>query len=348
MGNLLPYLSSGAQVKFNLISTIQSNLPEILTFYLGIAICRMYANPVDLKKLIPAILAVYCFHYLSGYIIVYKIAVFGIDSSEQFTFNTFNHAIVTLWKFFKYCGLGMGYYFVMKGIQNQKKITQLEKEKQDAEYAFLRSQINPHLLNGTLKYIYEETLTLSKNLAADVAILRDIMLYSLQSDKDDRLVLLNHEIAHIRNVIKINQLRFNNRLEIILNIKGNTEGVKIIPLILITAVENILKHGVCTDKEAPVKIDLEIDDIKGCIHLNTWNQNRKGPKELSSGIGLDNIKKRLINHYQNTFSLITTATEHDYQLSLSIPFFRPFQTSEMQPTENIAVNNRIFYQTSAV
>jgi LytS/YehU family sensor histidine kinase len=242
----------------------------------------------------------------------------------------------------------MGYYFVMKGIQNQKKITRLEKEKQDAEYAFLRSQVNPHLLNGTLKYIYDQTLPISKKLAADVAILRDIMLYSLQSDKDDRMVLLNHEIAHIRNVIKINQLRFNNRLEIALNIKGNTQEVKILPLILITVVENILKHGVCTAKEHPVTIDLEIDDVKGYIRLNTWNQNRKGPKELSTGIGLNNIKKRLTNHYQDAYSLIITASQNDYHLSLSVPFSRCFQKSAIEVTQSILSNNSISYQTSAI
>jgi LytS/YehU family sensor histidine kinase len=84
-------------------------------------------------------------------------------------------------------------------------------------------------------------------------------------------------------------------------------------------VENILKHGNCTDQNYPVKIFLTINEADGYVYLNTFNRKKKGPKELSSGIGLDNIKKRLAHHYQKRFILNITESEQDYFLDLSIP-----------------------------
>ncbi|MFW0716130.1 sensor histidine kinase [Pedobacter sp. N23S346] len=196
----------------------------------------------------------------------------------------------------------------------------MEKERLDTENAFLRAQINPHFLNNTLNFFFTKSLPHSKELANGIMTLSEIMRYSLEIDSDDRMTLIDDEIEHIKNVIKINQLRFNHKLQIDFQIKGNTQNVRVIPLILITVVENILKHGNCTDKNYSVKIFLNINEADGYVYLNTFNLKKKGPKELSSGIGLDNIKKRLAHHYQKKFILNITETDQDYLLDLSIPF----------------------------
>ncbi|MFD2288980.1 sensor histidine kinase [Pedobacter petrophilus] len=227
---------------------------------------------------------------------------------------------MNLYKFVKYALLSFSLFYFHESFKREKQLRIIEKEKLDTENAFLRAQINPHFLNNTLNFFYTKSLPFSPELANGIMTLSEIMRYSLEIDKDDRMTLIDEEIQHIKNVIKINQLRFNHKLQIDFKIEGNTQNVRIIPLILITVVENILKHGNCTDKKYPVQIFLSINEADGYIYLNTYNQKKKGPKELSSGIGLANIKKRLSHHYQDKFMLTITDTEQDYLLDLSIPF----------------------------
>ncbi|MCX2432662.1 sensor histidine kinase [Pedobacter sp. GR22-10] len=221
--------------------------------------------------------------------------------------------------FVKYALLSFSIYYFRQSINREKELRIIEKEKLDTEYAFLRAQINPRFLNNTLNFFFAKSLPLSEELANGIMTLSEIMRYSLAIDSDDRMTLIDQEIEHIKNVIKINQLRFNHKLQIDFKIEGNTHNVRLIPLILITVVENILKHGNCTDQNYPVKIFLTINEADGYVYLNTFNRKKKGPKELSSGIGLDNIKKRLAHHYQKRFILNITESEQDYFLDLSIP-----------------------------
>jgi LytS/YehU family sensor histidine kinase len=264
---------------------------------------------------------VFAFSYLHWYITGYHIRpLIRANGSPPPPFNFWQYGNIVLWVFIKYSLLGIGYYFATRSYKHERKLRLIEKEKHEAEYAFLRAQINPHFLNNTLNFFFAKSLPLSEELANGIMTLSEIMRYSLEMDKDDRMTLIDEEIEHIKNVIKINQLRFNNKLQIDFNVSGKTDNVRLIPLILITVVENILKHGDCTDKLHPVKIALSINEIDHHIHLSTWNKKKNGPKELSSGIGMENIKKRLANHYKKGFSLIINETGVDYSLELTLPY----------------------------
>jgi len=274
-----------------------------------------------LFRLVFCILLVFAFSYLHWYIIAYQIRPhIRASGSPPPPFNFWQHGTIILWIFIKYAILGIGYYFATRSYKHQKKLRLIEKEKHEAEYAFLRAQINPHFLNNTLNFFFAKSLPLSEELANGIMTLSEIMRYSLEIDKDDRMTLIEEEIGHINNVIKINQLRFNNKLQIDFNISGNPDNVRLIPLILITIVENILKHGDCTDNLHPVKIALNINETDHHIRLSTWNKKKKGPKELSSGIGMENIRKRLSNHYKKGVALNINETEIDYSLELTLPY----------------------------
>jgi LytS/YehU family sensor histidine kinase len=255
---------------------------------------------------------------LNTYIISALIHANQVAGSKA-PFYWLRFSVEVLWLFIMYASFSFGYHYFNQNLRHQKKLRLIEKEKHEAEYAFLRAQINPHFLNNTLNFFFAKSLPLSQELADGIMTLSKIMRYSLEMDKDDRMTLIDEEIEHIKNVIKINQLRFNNKLQIDFNVNGNTNNVKLIPLILITIVENILKHGDCTNKLHPVKITLNINEIDHNIRLITWNKKKNGPKELSSGIGMENIKKRLENHYNKGVALNINETEIDYSLELTLP-----------------------------
>ncbi len=321
LNNILTYAQDPKSYILNIGDIFIFQIPNICTVYLCILACKKCNNPLKPFSLFLGITIVFAISYVLWYATTYHIRPYvNANGSTPPPFNFINYGAAVLLVFIRYAIIGIGYHFASEGIKHQKKLRLIEKEKHEAEYAFLRAQINPHFLNNTLNFFFAKSLPLSQELADGIMTLSQIMRYSLEMDKDDRMTLIDEEIEHIKNVIKINQLRFNNKLQIDFNVKGITINVRLIPLILITIVENILKHGSCTDQAHPVKIALSINEINHKIQLNTWNIKKNGPKELSSGIGMENIKKRLRNHYNNDFALNINETDLDYSLELILPY----------------------------
>jgi LytS/YehU family sensor histidine kinase len=181
--------------------------------------------------------------------------------------------------------------------QKQRKILeaqklQLEVEKSEANLNFLKAQINPHFLHNTLNFLYAKSLPYSNELSEGILTLSDIMRYALsEGNAKEGKAPLKDEIEHVRNVIKINQLRFDNKLNVNFQVSGVVDGAMIIPFVLITLVENAFKHGDLKKQEHPIDVKLNVEGKK--ISFYCRNKKKTGPKELSTGVGLENIKKRL-------------------------------------------------------
>lgn len=202
-----------------------------------------------------------------------------------------------------------------KELEEQK--LKLEVEKMQADLKFLKSQINPHFLHNTLNSFYARSLPLSTELADGILTLSEMMRYALgESYTVDGKVLLRDEIEHLRNFIKMNQFRFRNHLHVQLELKGETSGALIIPFVLITLVENIFKHGDLTSEAYPVVIEVELKE-EG-LYYRSRNRKKIGPKELSTGIGLDNIQKRLQMAYGDGFILKAKNEDEFYTTELII------------------------------
>jgi len=194
---------------------------------------------------------------------------------------------------------------------------QLEVEKSQANLNFLKAQINPHFLHNTLNYLYSKSLPLSEELSEGILTLSDIMRYALSDGNTvDGKSLLKEEIEHVQNVIRINQLRFSNKLNVDLTISGNINGARIIPFVLITLVENAFKHGDLKSVNDPILIRIKVEN--GVLHFLCRNKKKSGPKEISTGLGLDNISKRLELAYGNKHTFKITDEENYYTTELTL------------------------------
>jgi LytS/YehU family sensor histidine kinase len=223
-----------------------------------------------------------------------------------------------------YIGLSLliAYLTHLRDERKQRKILeaqkmQLEVEKSLANFNFLKAQINPHFLHNTLNFLYAKSLPYSSELSEGILTLSDIMRYALsEGNAKDGKAPLKDEIEHVRNVIKINQLRFSNNLNVKFNVEGVVNGATIIPFVLITLVENAFKHGDLKSTEYPIEINLFIDHSKLSFYCR--NKKKNGPKELSTGIGLDNIQKRLDLAYGKDYSLNVKDEADFYTTELTI------------------------------
>lgn len=201
-----------------------------------------------------------------------------------------------------------------KVLEEQKM--QLEVEKSQANFNFLKAQINPHFLHNTLNFLYAKSLPYSTELSEGILTLSDIMRYALGPAARDGKVALKDEIEHVRNVIKINQLRYSNNLNVAFDVNGVVNGATVVPFILITLVENAFKHGDFKSAEHPIEIKIQVDNHR--MHFLCRNKKKSGPKEISTGIGLDNIKKQLDLTYGRNYRLDVRDEAEFYTTNLTI------------------------------
>ncbi|MBC7651916.1 MAG: histidine kinase [Deinococcales bacterium] len=191
----------------------------------------------------------------------------------------------------------------LNSLRDDKKLQKiLEIQNLQANYNFLKAQINPHFLHNTLNFFYAKSLPYSEELSEGILTLSEIMRYALSKENAiDGKILLKDEIEHLRNVIKINQLRFSNNLHVIFKVHGAVGEVMMIPFVLITIVENAFKHGDLKNPDYPIDIKLTV--VNDSLTFLCRNKKKTGPKELSTGIGLDNTKKRLDMVYATKYTI---------------------------------------------
>ncbi|WP_428327941.1 sensor histidine kinase [Mucilaginibacter sp.] len=178
---------------------------------------------------------------------------------------------------------------------------ELENKYISAENAYLQNQISPHLLFNSLSFIYNSVRRLSDRAGKGVMLLSDIMRYSLVSSEDNRTVLLTQEVEQIEKLIELSKHRSEEELFIKFRKKGKLSEIRVLPLILITLVENMIKHGELAEAAYPASIRLEQKD--NMLVFITKNKKRTGSPYPKGGLGLKNIEKRLVNFYPAKFTL---------------------------------------------
>ena len=198
--------------------------------------------------------------------------------------------------------------------QNKKET---ENEKLNTELSFLKSQINPHFFFNTLNNIYSLAITKSEQTAPAVMKLSSIMRYILSETEKD-FVPLHNEIEFIQNYIELQQMRVTDKVSIVFQTSGMIDELQIAPLLFIPFVENAFKYGVST-KEATT-IDIQIHSTAHEIVLEATNTIATNISTHldSTGIGINNAKRRLELLYPGKHQLNISNKDNTYQVSLHI------------------------------
>ncbi len=215
---------------------------------------------------------------------------------------------------------GLMFYFFEDLVQKREENKLAENKRHAAETAFLRAQINPHFLLNTLNFFYASAaLGKSRELAAGILKLSDIMRFAL-TETSDKMVFLKDEVRFIESYIELNQMRFENKLSVEYSAPSEQEigFIKVVPLVLITLVENAFKHGELHEPEHPLKIALELNSSEGYLRFSVKNRKKLGPKERGHGIGRENTISRLQNEYGNNYQLSFNDSENSYDAELII------------------------------
>lgn len=229
--------------------------------------------------------------------------------------------IMNIWWWFQYTLFAFGYWFANELINKEKEKAILEKERLHLEYAYLKSQINPHFLYNVLNWFYAKSLGASDQLSNGILYLADIMGYIIKHENDqdeEGKIPLDTEVNQIQNIIHINQLRFDNKLNVNFQKEGDFENVRVIPFVFITLVENAFKHGRLSDNGEPIIINLAHSPESQTVVLFVKNQKSNHSSESSTGIGMENIRRRLNLVYKGRHSISVKEDASYYSVTLSI------------------------------
>ncbi len=208
---------------------------------------------------------------------------------------------------------------LVEWVQKGKERILLEKQKTEAELSTLKHQINPHFLFNSLSFIYGKIIKQDKETADSVLMLANIMRYALgKSTGVDGTVNIMDELEHMKNVVEINQRRYNHELNICYEEQIDDQSIRIVPLVLITLAENAFKHGDLHDPVYPlfIKVDTSMNEFSFVIK----NKKGKGRKELSNGVGLQNITQQLSLTYGERCRFVVEDDDMDFSVSLNISF----------------------------
>jgi sensor histidine kinase YesM len=200
--------------------------------------------------------------------------------------------------------------------ENQRLIKE-EKEKLNSELHNLKSQINPHFLFNSLNVIYSLALKNDKITAEVVLKLSDILRYVIY-DSTQENVTLNSEVLLLEKYIELQKFRIEDSTPITF-ISKIEKDVKIAPLIFLTLVENSFKHGIKSDTEN-VFINIRLHSNAEYVYFEIENNKAKinQHNKNSNGVGLENIKKRLMLQYPGKHTLNIYDSKDIFKVCLKI------------------------------
>lgn len=205
-----------------------------------------------------------------------------------------------------YLGMSFAYSFALSWMKNERQKSVLVQEKLVTELAFLKAQVNPHFLFNTLNNLYSmANRSDTPELADGIDKLSQLMRYMLH-DSNSETVPLDRELDYIRSFIEIQKLRLSEDDDFIIqfNVDGPTGNVRIAPMLLIPFVENAFKHGIDIKESSVIKIELIIANDEMIFSVfNSCADNVNSLEKGKSGIGLENLRRRLELLYYERYSL---------------------------------------------
>jgi hypothetical protein len=203
-------------------------------------------------------------------------------------------------------------YFMIKQASEEALL-----QRSQFELKLLRAQVQPHFLFNTLNNMYYEAYLDSPRTALLIERLSEIMRYFVDQSNQETVPLAT-EVQFLDNYIELEKIRIRPEPEIGFE-KRFDAGTPIPPMLLMTFVENIFKHGV--DKISGCnQIAISLIQQKGYLYFSTRNTiNRHAGQGMPGGLGLANLRKRLSILYKDDFQLETVDDGQYFTASLKVP-----------------------------
>ncbi len=212
------------------------------------------------------------------------------------------------------------YVFIKRQLADKSTGFKLFRNK-EAELQQLRSQVNPHFLFNSLNTLYAFALKENNAKTAEyIAKLANLMRY-LVDDMQKEKIPVKNEINYIRDYINLQAIRSSveHKIDIVDSI-GDDQNFMIAPMLMIPFVENAFKHGINPNSVSELKVNFQLQDDKFQFVIdNSVDRNFEAfYKEKGFGIGIGNVRQRLIHIYPGKHTLSIADTGDRFIVILTI------------------------------
>jgi len=131
-------------------------------------------------------------------------------------------------------------------------------------------------------------------------------------------VSLEKEIAYISSYIELQKIRLTETVSIFFEVKGDSIGKEIAPLILIPFVENAFKHGVNPEEKSEISVQIFITEYEIELQVKNSIVSSSAEKEAHSGLGIENTQQRLQLLYPSKHLLTISKNEKEFSVLLNL------------------------------
>ncbi|MBK7762058.1 MAG: histidine kinase [Bacteroidetes bacterium] len=210
--------------------------------------------------------------------------------------------------------------FVSLYIRVKRDLEQMLIEKNQAELAYLKSQINPHFLFNTFNSIYALAIREHADKTADGMLKLSGMMRYIVTETNTDFVPLEKEINYVNDFIELQRLRLDKGIVLHYVLEGKIEDQQISPLILIPFIENAFKHGVNPDEASEISIHVNIQSNNLSLHVKNNKVHHSQVINDQMGFGIANTRSRLERIYAGKFQLDIhdSATQYEVDLKLKL------------------------------
>ncbi len=273
---------------------------SIFIWFIGIWLLKQqktFLQIIAVSLLIPIVL--YFVRELR-YQIVDSMGLFRLEG----TGTVWDWYIPTLFLFIQF-----GCYFAYRYFRENQKKLRVEGELRQAalksELSAIKAQLNPHFLYNVFNTINVSIPEENEKTRHMIAQLADLFRYQLMASKTE-LVSLHEELDFVTKYLELEKARFEDRLQVEINVSEDLLSEKVPPLLLQPLVENSIKHGLASLIEGgkvSITIFKEGDMLK--FEVADTGVGLKNKSDIfNKGVGLINTKLRLQKMYNSSLTIL--------------------------------------------
>ncbi len=284
-------------------------------------ICLFYINsyvlmPVFLNRKKYIRYLVYLFTVLGTLFLLNWLSFSLVLPSHKFSIGLFVFFFLFPCVFIMACSIAFTMF--RDKLRSDRRAIERETENLKTELAFLRSQVSPHFMFNVLNNMVSLARKKSDQLEPSLFKLSSLLRYMLY-ETDEEKVLLEREVEYLQSYIDLQLQRFGSKVRVNLMMDDFDGSYFIEPMLLIPFVENAFKHGTGFRQNSEINIELKAKgDLLHFTVSNYYDNSVVQVKDKTSGIGLQNVKRRLNLLYKNQHNLCIENKDNFFTVKLQL------------------------------
>ncbi len=214
-------------------------------------------------------------------------------------------------------GCAVGFRYIVRWGDMQMRLKEERQKNAEAELAWLKNQLNPHFLFNTLNNISSLVQIDQDTAQESIGQLSDLLRYTLY-ESNHELVPVEGEIEFMNNYIELMRLRCNELATVEVDLQIPIKPMRIVPLLFISLIENAFKHGVNSRKPSFVRIRFKAEGDDLVFTCENSDHPKPDVNRSGSGIGLENLRRRLDLAYPGRYRYDQALRENSYFVQITL------------------------------